>query len=38
VRDIDERGAELAALSARLFSSDEARQAMREFLTRRSSR
>ncbi|MGH3386771.1 MAG: enoyl-CoA hydratase-related protein [Nocardioidaceae bacterium] len=35
VADIDARGEELAALSARLFGSDEARAAMREFLQRR---
>jgi enoyl-CoA hydratase/methylglutaconyl-CoA hydratase len=35
VRRIDEQGAELAALSARLFGSEEARQAMRAFLDRR---
>ncbi len=34
VRRIDERGAEMAALSARLFASDEAREAMTAFLTR----
>ena len=35
VRRIDERGAEMAALSARLFASDEAREAMTAFLSRR---
>lgn len=34
VARIDERGAELAALSARLFASDEARAAMTAFLSR----
>ena len=34
VRRIDERGAEMAALSARLFASDEAREAMTAFLNR----
>lgn len=32
---IDERGAEMAALSARLFASDEAREAMTAFLSRK---
>ncbi len=36
--DIDERGDELAAMSARLFGSDEAREAMRAFLEKRSGR
>jgi methylglutaconyl-CoA hydratase len=36
--EIDERGEELAAMSARLFGSDEAREAMRAFLEKRSSR
>ena len=35
VARIDERGAEMASLSARLFASDEARQAMTAFLSRR---
>lgn len=35
---IDERGEDLAALSARLFATDEAREAMTAFLTRRASR
>ena len=34
VERIDERGEELAALSARLFASDEAREAMTAFLSR----
>lgn len=34
VRRIDERGAEMAALSATLFASDEAREAMTAFLSR----
>jgi enoyl-CoA hydratase/carnithine racemase len=34
VRRIDERGADMAALSARLFASDEARTAMTAFLDR----
>jgi len=34
VQRIDERGEELAALSARLFASDEAREAMTAFLSR----
>jgi enoyl-CoA hydratase/carnithine racemase len=34
VRRIDERGAEMAALSATLFASDEAREAMTAFLNR----
>ena len=36
VARIDERGEELAALSARLFGSDEAREAMTAFLNRRN--
>jgi enoyl-CoA hydratase/methylglutaconyl-CoA hydratase len=36
--DIDERGEDLAAMSARLFGSDEAREAMRAFLEKRSGR
>ena len=35
VQRIDEQGADLAALSARLFGSDEAKQAMLEFLNRK---
>ena len=35
VARLDERGAELAALSARLFGSDEAREAMTAFLSRK---
>jgi enoyl-CoA hydratase/carnithine racemase len=35
---IDEQGDDLAATSARLFASDEAREAMRAFLERRSGR
>jgi methylglutaconyl-CoA hydratase len=35
VERIDEHGPELAALSARLFGSDQARAAMRAFLDRR---
>jgi enoyl-CoA hydratase/methylglutaconyl-CoA hydratase len=35
VQRIDEQGADLAALSARLFGSDEAKQAMLAFLNRR---
>ena len=35
VARIDERGEELAALSARLFASDEAREAMTAFLSRK---
>jgi enoyl-CoA hydratase/carnithine racemase len=35
VARLDERGDELAALSARLFASDEAREAMTAFLTRK---
>jgi enoyl-CoA hydratase/carnithine racemase len=35
VRRIDERGAEMAALSATLFASDEARAAMTAFLSRK---
>jgi enoyl-CoA hydratase/carnithine racemase len=38
VADIDERGDDLAATSARLFGSDEAREAMRAFLEKRASR
>ncbi|HEX2175617.1 MAG TPA: enoyl-CoA hydratase family protein [Nocardioidaceae bacterium] len=34
--DIDERGDDLAAMSARLFGSEEAREAMRAFLEKRS--
>ncbi len=34
--DIDEHGDDLAAMSARLFGSDEAREAMRAFLEKRS--
>jgi enoyl-CoA hydratase len=34
--DIDARGDDLAALSARLFGSDEAREAMRAFLEKRA--
>ena len=34
VARIDEHGEEMAALSARLFASDEAREAMTAFLTR----
>lgn len=36
LRDIDERGEELARLSASLFGSDEARKVMRAFLEKRS--
>ena len=36
VAGVDERGAELAALSARLFASDEAKQAMTAFLSRKA--
>lgn len=36
--EIDEHGEDLAALSARLFGSDEARAAMRAFLEKRSGR
>ncbi len=36
--EIDEHGDDLAAMSARLFGSDEARDAMRAFLEKRSSR
>jgi len=36
--DIDERGDDLAATSARLFGSDEAREAMRAFLEKRAAR
>jgi enoyl-CoA hydratase/carnithine racemase len=36
VARIDERGEELAALSARLFASDEAREAMTAFLSRKA--
>jgi enoyl-CoA hydratase/carnithine racemase len=36
--DIDERGDDLAAMSARLFGSDEAREAMRAFLEKRAAR
>lgn len=35
VRNIDEHGADLAKLSARLFGSDEAREAMTTFLSRK---
>ncbi len=35
---IDEHGDDLAAMSARLFGSDEARQAMRAFLEKRAAR
>lgn len=35
VAGIDERGADMAALSARLFASDEAKEAMRAFLDRK---
>ncbi len=35
VRNIDDNGADLARLSARLFGSDEAREAMMAFLSRR---
>lgn len=35
VARIDEKGAEMSALSARLFASDEAREAMTAFLSRR---
>lgn len=35
IRRVDERGEELAALSARLFASDEAREAMTAFLQRK---
>jgi enoyl-CoA hydratase/carnithine racemase len=38
VRRIDEQGSDLAARSARLFASDEARAAMTAFLERRRSR
>ena len=38
VQRIDERGDELAALSARLFASDEAREAMTTFLSRERQR
>jgi enoyl-CoA hydratase/carnithine racemase len=34
--DIDEHGDDLASMSARLFGSDEAREAMRAFLEKRS--
>ena len=37
VARIDAHGEEMAALSARLFASDEAREAMTAFLSRRSS-
>jgi enoyl-CoA hydratase/carnithine racemase len=36
--DIDQHGEEMAALSARLFGSQEAREAMRAFLEKRSAR
>jgi enoyl-CoA hydratase/carnithine racemase len=36
VADIDEHGDDLAAMSARLFGSEEAREAMRAFLEKRS--
>jgi enoyl-CoA hydratase/methylglutaconyl-CoA hydratase len=35
VQRIDEQGADLAALSARLFGSEEAKQAMLAFLSRK---
>jgi enoyl-CoA hydratase/methylglutaconyl-CoA hydratase len=35
VQRIDEQGADLAQLSARLFGSDEAKQAMLAFLSRK---
>jgi len=38
VRRLDEHGADMAALSARLFASDEARAAMTAFLGRKRSR
>jgi enoyl-CoA hydratase/methylglutaconyl-CoA hydratase len=36
--DIDGQGDDLAAMSARLFGSDEAREAMRAFLEKRAAR
>lgn len=36
--DIDQHGEDLAAMSARLFGSDEAREAMRAFLEKRAAR
>jgi len=38
VRDIDERGAEIVALSARLFASEEAKEGMQAFLEKRPPR
>lgn len=38
VRRLDDRGADMAALSARLFASDEARAAMTAFLARKNPR